>query len=251
MPLPTKRAADREKMQGVKIQMWGTPKIGKTFQAQYLNPEKTLFLDAEKGMLSLKDWNGHSLDILDWPTARNIACFLGGPSRIAEHGKTYSKAHFAAMQKKYGDRREWNIFDHIFIDSTTLIGQYCMTWAKQQPEAFNKHGEKNMLGAYGLLGSELMEWAWRLQAIPRINVILVGGVKTDEDGNTQPLLDGSAANKLLYVFDQIVTLAWIDEERKFICQPNNEWGYPAGDRSGQLDMVEEPRLDKLLEKIKA
>ncbi len=38
--------------------------------------------------------------------------------------------------------------------------------------------------------------------------------------------------------------------RAFVCQQLNEWGYPAGDRSGRLDMIEEPHLGKLLAKIK-
>jgi hypothetical protein len=37
--------------------------------------------------------------------------------------------------------------------------------------------------------------------------------------------------------------------RAFVCQTLNEWGYPAKDRSGQLEIVEEPHLGKLLTKI--
>jgi hypothetical protein len=37
--------------------------------------------------------------------------------------------------------------------------------------------------------------------------------------------------------------------RAFVCQTLNQWGYPAKDRSGQLEVVEEPHLGKLLAKI--
>ena len=29
----------------------------------------------------------------------------------------------------------------------------------------------------------------------------------------------------------------------------NQWGYPAKDRSGRLDMIEEPHLGKLMQKM--
>ena len=37
--------------------------------------------------------------------------------------------------------------------------------------------------------------------------------------------------------------------RAFVCQTLNEWGYPAKDRSGKLDVLEEPHLGKLLTKM--
>ena len=37
--------------------------------------------------------------------------------------------------------------------------------------------------------------------------------------------------------------------RAFVCQTLNEWGYPAKDRSGRLEVLEEPHLGKLLAKM--
>jgi hypothetical protein len=37
--------------------------------------------------------------------------------------------------------------------------------------------------------------------------------------------------------------------RAFVCQPDNQWGYPAKDRSGRLASIEEPHLGKLLAKL--
>ena len=37
--------------------------------------------------------------------------------------------------------------------------------------------------------------------------------------------------------------------RAFVCQPLNEWGYPAKDRSGRLETLEEPHLGRLMEKM--
>ena len=37
--------------------------------------------------------------------------------------------------------------------------------------------------------------------------------------------------------------------RAFVCHTLNEWSYPAKDRSGRLDLIEEPHLGKLLQKM--
>ncbi len=39
-------------------------------------------------------------------------------------------------------------------------------------------------------------------------------------------------------------------ERKFVCQTLNRGGFPAKDRSGRLDEIEDADLGKLLKKIK-
>jgi hypothetical protein len=37
--------------------------------------------------------------------------------------------------------------------------------------------------------------------------------------------------------------------RAFVCTTLNRWGYPAKDRSGRLEELEEPHLGKLFEKM--
>ena len=37
--------------------------------------------------------------------------------------------------------------------------------------------------------------------------------------------------------------------RTFVCHTLNAWNYPAKDRSGRLDVIEEPNLGRLMEKI--
>jgi hypothetical protein len=38
--------------------------------------------------------------------------------------------------------------------------------------------------------------------------------------------------------------------RAFICQTINQWNFPAKDRSGRLDLIEEPHLGRLMAKIR-
>jgi hypothetical protein len=37
--------------------------------------------------------------------------------------------------------------------------------------------------------------------------------------------------------------------RALCCQSPNPWGLPAGDRSGRLDLIEEPHLGRLIQKL--
>ena len=56
------------------------------------------------------------------------------------------------------------------------------------------------------------------------------------------------------IVDQIITMQWVDfgdgvPIRAFVCTSPNPWNYPAKDRAGRLDQIEEPHLDKLIEKL--
>ncbi len=56
------------------------------------------------------------------------------------------------------------------------------------------------------------------------------------------------------IVDQVITMALIqgknDKRRMFVCQEPNAYDFPAKDRSGCLDMYEEPDLGALIQKIK-
>ena len=39
--------------------------------------------------------------------------------------------------------------------------------------------------------------------------------------------------------------------RAFVCREQNPWGFPAKDRSGCLEMIEEPNLAAIIAKIRA
>jgi hypothetical protein len=108
-------------------------------------------------------------------------------------------------------------------------------------------------------GREMMSWLTHLQHIRDKNVIFVGILdeKVDEYGRTmyELQIEGSKTGRELPgIVDEVITMAVMPSEehgpyRAFVCQTLNQWGYPAKDRSGQLEIVEEPHLGKLLTKI--
>jgi len=71
----------------------------------------------------------------------------------------------------------------------------------------------------------------------------------------QPQIEGSKTSRELPgIVDQIVTMNWVDfgdgaPTRAFVCTSPNPWGYPAKDRAGRLEQIEEPHLGKLITKL--
>ena len=263
MPLGIVSAEERMETTGHKIQIWGEAKIGKTSLLWTLPEKETLILDFEGGLQSVRGWGGDSIPVRTWEDARNYTCMISGPNPALRDDQAYSKAHFDFITNdgNLGSRSQLDKYKNIFIDSTTFAASICMQWCKGQPESFSeKTGKPDTRGMYGLLGTELGDWARQLQYAPHFNIILVGGIKEVEDdvGRKQwvPMVDGGAAKKLPYIFDQIITMTELkgDDDkayRAFVCQKMNPWGYPAGDRSGALDMLEKPHLGELIAKIEA
>lgn len=246
---------------GIKGVIFGPAKIGKTSLLWTLDPKNTLFLDLEAGGLSVQGWQGHSIEIRDWETARNIACFLGGPNPAMRSDQPYSQAHYDFVCEQYGDPSVTEEYRTLFIDSITVASRLCMQWATGQPEAFSERtGKPDTRGAYGLLGKEMIRWITQLQHIRGRNIWFVGLLDAKRDDFNreyfEPQIEGSKTGlELPGIVDQVVTMSELKTEdgapyRAFICTRPNPWGYPAGDRSGKLDMVERPHLGDLMEKIR-
>lgn len=259
MSFPIISADERLQQQsGVKGQIYGKFGIGKTSLLRTLDPADTLCIDLEAGMKSVQDWGGDSLSVRDWPTLRDITCWICGPNPALPSTHVYSQAHYNAMLEAHGPAPEK--YKTVFIDSTSNATRYCLTWAQQQPEAVSdRSGKPDLRGAYGLLGREVVAWAEQWQHKQNINVWLVGGLEMAVDDLNRPywkpLLEGSkGANTIPYIFDQIISMAEIRPDdgepfRALVCQTVNRWAYPAKDRSGKLSEIEAPDLTKLMNKI--
>lgn len=247
---------------GTKVQIWGAFGSGKTSQLWTLDPATTLCIDLEAGMKAVQGWKGRSVSIRDWPMCKNIACWIGGPNpAVNDPNKSYSQAHYDFVVGKMGGPRPADI-KTVFIDSTTNAARYCLSWASGQPEAISeKTGKPDMRGAYGLLGREIIAWAEQFQHAAGVAVVLVGGLEEKVDdfnrSSWAPMLDGSkGASAIPYIFDEVITLTELSAEdgtkyRAFVTAKDNQFGYPAKDRSGCLRAIEEPHLGRLLAKIEA
>jgi hypothetical protein len=246
---------------GVKAAVFGKSGSGKTSLLFTLPEKKTLFADLEAGDLAVQDWSGATLRLRTWQECRDFAVFIGGPNPALRDDQPYSAAHHAAVVAEYGPSLSLDAFETIFIDSITVAGRLCFQWCRGQPEAFaDRTGKADIRGAYGLHGREMIAWLTHLQHTRARNVIFVGILDEKlDDFNRRvfsPQIEGSKTGlELPGIVDQVITLAEIKGQdgslsRGFVCQTLNPWGFPAKDRSGRLDMLEEPHLGRLFEKIR-
>ena len=245
---------------GHKIVVCGQSGVGKTTLARTLDGNSTLFMDLEAGDAAIE---GHNIDVIrqrTWQECRDFACYLGGSNPSLAEDQPYSQAHFDYVCQIHGDPAgSIAKYDTLFVDSITVAGRLCFQWCQQQPESrSDRSGKLDTRAAYGLHGSEMMSWLTHLQHIREKNVIFVGILDetTDDYGRKQYSLqiEGSKTGRELPgIVDEVITMAILTGDhgpyRAFVCQPLNEWGYPAKDRSGRLDILEEPNLGKLIAKM--
>lgn len=245
---------------GHKIVICGQSGVGKTTLARTLDAQSTLFMDLEAGDAAIE---GHPIDVIrptTWAECRDFACYVGGPNPALADDQPYSKAHYDYVVQTYGDPSErMSKYDTIFVDSITVAGRMCFQWCQQQPESrSDRTGKLDTRAAYGMHGREMMSWLTHLQHIRAKNVVFVGILDevTDDYGRKQYALqiEGSKTGRELPgIVDEVITMAVMSSDngpfRAFVCGPLNEWGYPAKDRSGRLDLIEEPHLGKLIEKM--
>lgn len=260
MALPIITADDRDQRQGIKVLLAGPFKIGKTSQLFTLDPEKTLVLDFEAGLLAVQGWPGHSVQVRSWDQARALAVFLAGPDPKCREDEPYSQTAYQRACEQFGDPAQVEQYDTLFLDSLTVAGRWCFHWCQGQPAAKTKDGKADLRGIYGLHALELVRFVTHLQYAPK-NVIFVSILEAIKDDygvkHWQLQMEGKKASRELPgILDEIISMVELTPEdgpayRAFICQASNPWGFPAGDRSARLDMIEPPDLGQLMRKIAA
>ena len=248
------RLAERR---SAKVLLVGPTGVGKTTQLRTLDSAKTLFIDVEAGDLAVQDVPVDTFRLDDWPAARDLACRIGGPNPSFPPTACYSKAHYDAIG---GALPNMEKYDTLFVDSVTAISRLSYRWAEQQPESMSERsGRKDIRAAYGTHGREMLLWLNQLQHSRGMNVIFVAILeRVVDDFNHaafQVQLEGQKVGRELPgIVDEIITMNFVDfgdgkPARAFVCTNPNSWGYPAKDRAGRLDQLEEPHLGKLIKKL--
>ena len=249
-------------VRGPKILLVGQPGIGKTSQLRTLDPQRTLFVDLEAGDLAVQDFPVDQIRARTWEECRDLACFLAGPNEALPPGAAYSTAHYAHVVKTYGEASQLDKYDTYFVDSITVAGRVCMTWASQQPGAITAKGEQDTRGMYGILAREMIAWLTQLQHARSKAVVLVGILENQKDDfgrpNWQLQIDGSKAGRELPgIVDQVVAMGMVTFEgeeaakRAFLCtaEATDFPGLTPKDRSGRLGAYEPPNLGQLINKL--
>lgn len=255
------RASERMKTRGgIKAVILGPSGVGKTTLLKTLPEDTTLFFDLEAGDLAVEGWMGDTIRPRTWDDCRTLAALIGGPNPALRPEQPYSAAHFGHVGGEDA-ARAFAHYETIFIDSITVAGRLCFQWASGQPEAFSeKTGKPDTRGAYGLHGREMLAWLSQLQHTRGKNIVFVGILdqKEDDYGRSQWVaqIEGSKVGREMPgIVDQVITYQEMQTDegvkyRGLVCTSPNPWGYPAKDRSGRLDQIEQPHLGKLFAKIR-
>jgi hypothetical protein len=224
-----------------------------------MNAETTLFLNLEGGDLAIQDCPVDSIQVETWQEAMDMACLTTGPDPSRRSDQVYSQAHYDYVAEQ-NDPSFLKKYNTIFWDSISVASRLCWQWATGQPESYSdKTGKPDTRGTYGLVGRELVRWLTHIQHCPDKNVWVVGGLDEKEDDfgrrKYDPQIEGSKAGlELPGIFDEVISMVPMKNDsgemyRAFVCRKVNPWGYPAKDRSGRLEMIEEPHLGRLMEKV--
>lgn len=243
---------------GVKAVVFGPYGIGKTSLLRTLDPETTLFVDGEAGDLAVQDVEvAGTVRPQTWTECRFLAAYLGGPNPALPDTAPYSAAHYEAAKVEF-EGVSIDGFETIFVDSLTKLSRICLQWAQQQPEAFNQQGKPDLRGAYGLLGREMLAWVTQLQHCRGKNVVFTCAMEQAKDdfGRLiwEPHLEGAKTGRELPgIVDEVLSYTLLEDGegghyRAFVTHKDNPFGLPAKDRSGRLDLIEEPHLGKLIAK---
>jgi len=246
---------------GVKFLILGPTGVGKTTLMRTIaDPSRILYGDGEGGDLAIQDLPVTSVRIEDWPTARDLACRIGGPNPSYGANACYSEAHFNAVG---GWLEKLEHYDVICFDSVTAISRLSYRWAEQQPETFTRTGAKDTRAAYGVHAREMLQWLHQLQRARDKHIVFIGilekltdefnrhlGYQLQAEGQRVPREIGA-------IVDELIIMEWLSfgdgkpPARGFVCTSPNPWSYPAKDRSGRLEQIEPPHLGKLIAKITA
>jgi hypothetical protein len=259
----TERLAETERK--VSIAIFGPYGIGKTSLVKTLDADSVLFLDCEAGMLPVRDWPGRSVSIRDYGDAMDLICLVGGVDPAASAAEPFSAAHYAHVTSVYRDI-DLSGVNTLFVDSVSEMSRLCLIWAQNQPASLSERtGRLDLRSSYGLLAKEMARALRHLQHAPARTVIFIGGLQgvPDTPGRWEPQLEGAKVGRELpFITDEVITFDLFDwsketdwqhapgsgAHRAFCCRPN-PWRLPAKDRSGKLEMIEQPDLDALIQKI--
>jgi AAA domain len=252
--------------QFVKGVIFGPHGVGKTSLLWTMDPKTTLFLNLEAGEKAVQDWPGDSIEIKSWRQAVDIACLASGPDEsLILHADgswpEYSKPHYDYLVESNPGMVEFLAkYQTHFWDSISVASRLAWKWALGQPGSYSeKTGKPDTRGTYRIIGQDIVSWLTRIQHTKRKNIWVVGGLDLvrDDFGREYwaPQIEGSKAGReILGIFDEVISMVNMQAEdgslyRAFVCWQQNPWRYPAKDRSGRLEMIEQPHLGRLMEKL--
>lgn len=210
----------------------GVPKVGKTGLLRTLPLEKDsdlLYVPADPGDLILRD--------RDFP-------------RVSPPGNIWTRDALTELYKLVTLAGANGTYKWVAIDGLDDLGIAILNEFKKNTS--------NLQKAYGEMADFMDSWVKMMRDINGINIIFITHIKTDYDADGKahhtPAFPGKKmAGELDKYFDIILAMRFKETEegvvRTLQTSSQGDPSYLCGDRSGSLDIFEEPNLASIIEKI--
>lgn len=209
-------------LSGVKMCVYGQAGAGKTSLIRTLpNP---VVLSAEGGLLSIRDANLPYIEITCMDDLREAYKWLVTSAEAAG-------------------------FQSVALDSISEVAEVVL--------AAEKRANKDGRAAYGEMSSVMQDLIRSFRDLPGKHVLMTAKLEKAQDEMGRMLYNPSMPGKTLtqglpYFFDEMFALRVERDaegvaQRALLCQPDGLWY--AKDRSGSLDMWEQPDLGAIIRKI--
>lgn len=223
--------------QSIKAVIYGPSGAGKTSIIKTYDEQKygkAILISAEAGLMSIR---GHKVDIID--------------ITLDDQDKPLPKEErFKRLVEAFQYVSTHPEYKTIFLDSITEVGQNCIEALKKE---FTASQALPMWGAYG---DRMRGITKAFRDLPNKNVIILGLSTIDKDEFQRRFtsidLQGKIGDQLPQYFDEVLYLSIEttdknETKRTLLTQTQNN--IIAKDRSGKLDLKEEPNLTKIFDKI--
>lgn len=236
MPVKFTNVQDAIADNGIKILVHGPAGTGKTVLSATTNA-KTLLINAEAGLLSLKN----AVDDPRITTVNDISHItVATITNIQDLYEVYD-----SLVANPGD------FEWVNLDSISEIAEVVLSYEKAQTKDPRK--------AYGELQEQLTSLLRAFRDLPNYNVCMTCKQQMTKDeysGITMygPALPGTKLpQQVAYLFDEVFAMrAERNEQGELVrsLQTERDMQYEAKDRSGKLAMYEIPSLQVIHDKIR-
>ena len=229
MALDVKGAKDVH-IGGLKCLIYGTAGTGKTTLASTLDPERTLIVSFESGLLSL----------LDEPGAEHLQYIE--VSTLKELNQVYTELLKPEYQKQ---------FDNIFIDSLSEISELVLATVKADPKVYK--GMQDNMKLYMITQEEMVKISKAFRDLKGYNIFMTALADTKtikmKEVSVPAMVGQKLGTKMLSLFDFIFFMAVEDDgKRKLYTQPTPVT--EGKSRSRKLLEKEDADLGSILNKIK-
>ena len=236
-----KTVEESVKNNGIKILVHGMAGVGKTVLTATTG-EKTIILNTENGLLSLKKWERLNKEAFKKIKILKIESFDD------------LKEAYKFLKRKEVKK----IFSWVNLDSISEMAEQIIATEK----AKNRDGRR----AYGITADEIIDLLRKIRDLP-YNVCMTAKQQYKDDydaGKTMfiPMFPGQRIQQeISYMFDEVFALRCERENDETetkkdkslstvrFLQTENDGKYYCKDRSGILDFHETPNLKKIKEKI--